>query len=307
MRIAGALSRIESLADRVRRPIEGDPLIQAFPGYATPDSLIARGRVLGRAVDETRVISSFRTRELAGVRVQGGGAEVLTDDEGHFTLVLPRGAEQGWVGITACTEGGPQTVLPVLVPRTDAGIGVITDIDDTLMLTGAWSLPRNLWTTLRGRPETRHVFPDAVAMIARLREDGRNPVYYVSSAPWNLAPFLEDVFRRNGLPRGPFFLRDWGITGTHVIAPPHVDHKVQSIGRILDANPGLPFVLVGDTGQDDPSIYLAVARAHPGRIARALFRLAGPRPPPAVSGFAELGIPVQVVADFRALAAAQDE
>lgn len=303
MGLAAVVERIETGIERMRQR-RGDPVIQGFPGHATPDALLLRGRVLGRPVNGHRVVSSFRTRELAGIVVEGGGARAVTDEEGYFTLVLPRTGGAGWIGVPV-TAGDDHAVLPVLVPRPDAVCGVISDIDDTLMHTGAWSLPRNLWTTVRGRPETRHVFPDAVALVDRLREGGRNPVFYVSAGPWNLVPFLEEVFRLNRLPRGPMFLRDWGVTRSHLIAVPQIAHKAAAIDTILAANPGLPFVLIGDTGQEDPAIYLAACRRHPGRILRVILRQAGARTA-SLEGFVDLGVPAEVVADFGALAAAQD-
>lgn len=295
MRIARTISRIESYIPR--RRFVGEPLIQPYPGYATPQTLVARGRVIGRPVDHMRVISSFRTREMAGVAVAGGPVETVTDDEGYFTLELPRNGLEGWVPIPV-QAGDHQAILPVLVPRRDARLGVISDIDDTLMHTGAWSLPRNLWTTLRGRPDTRIVFPDAVALLHCLGEGGRNPVFYVSSGPWNLLPFLEEVFRLNGLPRGPMFLRDWGVTQDHLLAIPAEIYKAVAIDTILAANPDLPFVLVGDTGQHDPAIYLAAARRHPGRIQRVILRRVGPRPPEAIDAFGAMGISAVMVEHF---------
>ena len=119
----------------------------------------------------------------------------------------------------------------VLVPRPDARFGVISDIDDTVMHTGAWSLTRNLWTTLTGDEDSRIVFADAVALLAQLAEGGRNPVYWVSSSPWNLYGFLTSVLFRAGLPEGPLFLRDWGIGPGRFPAGSHGTHKARSIGH----------------------------------------------------------------------------
>jgi phosphatidate phosphatase APP1 len=38
------------------------------------------------------------------------------------------------------------------------------------------------------------------------------------------------------------------------------------IRKVLDVNPQLPFVLIGDSGQQDPEIYAQVVRENPGRI-----------------------------------------
>lgn len=283
----------------------GTPLILPHPGYATPDSLVARGRVLGRPVNHSKVIASFRTRELAGVSVAGQTSETLTDDEGYFTLALPRDAGAGWINVPV-RAGNHQTEVPVLVPRADARFGIISDIDDTVMLTKAWSLPLNLWTTLRGRPDTRIIFPDAVALLAALGEEGRNPVYYVSSAPWNLLPFLEEVFGLNGLPRGPMFLRDWGARDRNLMAVPAPIHKARAIDTLFAANPTLDYLLLGDTGQHDATIYLDAARRHPGRIRAVVLRQAGKRRPDLHAAYDALGIPLHVVGAFSALPPAEE-
>ena len=284
----------------------GTPLILPHPGYATPDSLVARGRVLGRPVNHSKVIASFRTRELAGVSVAGQTSETLTDDEGYFTLALPRPAQAGWVNVPV-RAGDHQTDVPVLVPRPDARFGIISDIDDTVMLTKAWSLPLNLWTTLRGRPDTRIVFPDAVALLEALGEEGRNPVYYVSSAPWNMLSFMEEVFRLNGLPRGPMFLRDWGGgRDRNLLAVPAPVHKARAIDTLFAANPTLDYLLLGDTGQHDATIYLDAARRHPGRIRAVVLRQAGKKRLALADAYAALGIPLHVVGAFSALPPAQE-
>jgi phosphatidate phosphatase APP1 len=43
-------------------------------------------------------------------------------------------------------------------------------------------------------------------------------------------------------------------------------HKFKEIKQILDAYPHLPFVLVGDSGQEDPVIYQEVVKQFPNRI-----------------------------------------
>jgi phosphatidate phosphatase APP1 len=52
----------------------------------------------------------------------------------------------------------------------------------------------------------------------------------------------------------------------------HEVHKVGHIERVLAYYAELPFVLIGDSGQHDPEIYLRVVKAHPGRIRAAFIR-----------------------------------
>jgi len=62
-------------------------------------------------------------------------------------------------------------------------------------------------------------------------------------------------------------LRDIGLHE----APP-LDHKTAAVQRLLEAYPHLRFVLIGDSGERDPDIYLATAARYPGRVAAIYIR-----------------------------------
>jgi phosphatidate phosphatase APP1 len=304
--IARLAARLEQGLDRLRPAPRGRPVILTYPGWAGPGGLVLPGRVLAGAPG-AGVAGAFRTRELAGVRVRAAacGAVAVTDEEGFFALTLPRGTATGWVPVNVSAPGAVAVTGRVLVPAPGARWGVISDIDDTVLMTGAWSLPRNLWTTLTGTVDSRQVFPDAVALFAALAQGGVNPVYWVSSSPWNLQGFLAEVMARAGLPAGPMFLRDWGLTERHLVASPHRSHKGAAIDLLMVANPGLPYVLVGDTGQKDAQVYAEAVARHPGRVLRVILRQAGGREV-ATEALRAAGVPVDVVADYRAVAAALD-
>jgi len=115
-----------------------------------------------------------------------------------------------------CSNGDSRADLTTLLPAPNAEFGIISDIDDTLIKTEAWSLSRNLWNSLTGNAHSRYVFPDAIELIQTLHKQ-INPVFYVSSSPWNLHGFLTEIFDRAGLVRGPKFLRILGISESKFI------------------------------------------------------------------------------------------
>jgi phosphatidate phosphatase APP1 len=286
------LSRLEWLFDalvgRLRPPRGAPPVIEPYLGYSTPEHWVARGRVLTRLIrPEARaaqgrwrnllqMISLFLTDEVAQVTVRAPAYDVsaITDEEGYFTLLIPRGPSASWAEVEVEAEGA-RAVLPVQVTGQDARLAIVSDIDDTVIETGAWNLWRNLRTTFTGNLHSRRVFPDAVQLLAHLAEDGANPVFFVSSSPWNLHGFLERLFARAGVVRAPLFLRDLGVGAVQPVAATHGEHKGSVLDRLLAANPDLPFWLIGDTGQHDAEIYASAAERHPGRILRVTLRRAG--------------------------------
>ena len=292
------LARIASVCERVFDAVKpkreyGEIEIDPYFGHATPSEIILRGRVLTRrgveAVEELEedpnlwtnfksMIALFNTREMSDVLIRCGEVETLSDEEGYFELTLPRTeGKTGWDAHEICfSENKTQTELTALIPSATAEFGVISDIDDTLIKTDAWSLRRNLWNSLTGNAQSRHVYPDAVQLISNLHAK-TNPVYYVSSSPWNMHGFLTEIFDRAGLIRGPKFLRDLGISDTKFITGTHRNHKGDAIDAILAANPDLPFVLLGDTGQHDAHVYYDAILRHPNRIQRIILRTPQPK------------------------------
>lgn len=319
---AAAERWVEGLVARRRK---GPPVLEPYRGFATADRLVLRGRVLSALRRTTpspeasrwqnlkQMAGLFLTDEVAGKRViapeAGIGAE--SDAEGYLWIEIPRRPEHGpgWHEVAVELDGlpGTRTDFSVLVPHPEARLGVVSDIDDTMIETGAYSLARNLWTTFTGSALTRKVFPDSVVLLDHLAAHGRNPVYYVSSSPWNLHAFLVRIFARAGLVAGPMFLRDFGLNGPRA-GLGHRDHKTRAIERILAANPGLRFVLIGDTGQQDAHVYLEIARRAGGRVAAVVLRQPGPGPDAesrqAMAALRALGICVVAGDDFCEVPAA---
>lgn len=286
------LSGIEERVDRraAGRPVSRRVIVQPYRGFGRTDELLLRGRVVVEK-NITRVKESeplwrnlintyrrFQSDEVAGVRIaatfRDAVTESISDAEGYYQLVLrptELDASMPWheVGV-AVPEHGVTAIAHVLVPPPDARFGVISDIDDTIVQTNATSIPRMVRSVIRNAA-SRLPF-DGVADLYRALHANRNPIFYVSSSPWNMYDLLHDFMDLNGIPHGPMFLQDWGVDEQTLITRPHETHKLAQIQTLLDYYPDLRFVLIGDSGQHDPEIYLKVIQSRPERIVAAFIR-----------------------------------
>jgi phosphatidate phosphatase APP1 len=154
--------------------------------------------------------------------------------------------------------------------------GVISDIDDTVVPTGATRFWEMLKTTFTGNAHTRVPFPGVAAFYQALSKGlvgyENNPFFYVSSSPWNLYDFLQELMSIHNIPQGPLMLRDIGLSREHFFAGSHSEHKLVQIERIFEIVHDIPFILIGDSGQHDAEIYLQVIRDFPGRVKMVYIR-----------------------------------
>lgn len=290
------LSAVERRWDAVRRSRWGDKVAADFRivtyvghGSAGPSGrgrAVVRGRVLDDAepaetmAGETpwaavrRSVAGFLTTELPDVhlRIEVGGVsvETRTDDDGYFRVELDDvELSAPWTdgrAVLATPYRGVDEARAIVGVRVDdgrAGLGVLSDVDDTILVTGVqrtWTMIRQ---TLTGSALTRTSFAGAPELYRALAGQGeRNPFFYVSSSPWNLHDFLLGFLAHRGFPPGPVLLRDL-VTG---------GHKRERIDEVLELHPGLRFVLVGDSAEHDPEIYADTVRRYPGRILAVYIR-----------------------------------
>jgi len=306
-RVIRRLARIELLIDRVRWGLRrrygrlGPLQVVTYRGFGTAALVVLRGRVLEASTlerslpaDSTfksirRMVHRFFSRELpdATLCARLGASQVsgVTDDEGYFALpvLTPDLAEgEGWrqaeievVGAKVRGLMPTRATAEILIPSARASFGIISDIDDTVLQTHVTQTLKMIWVTLSGSAFTRVAFDGTSALYRALARgasgEADNPVFYVSKSPWNLYDFLIDFIDHHGLPRGPLLLRDIGLHD----APP-VDHKSAAVRELLELYPDLPFVLIGDSGERDPEVYLEAAARYPRRIVAIYIRdLAG--------------------------------
>lgn len=265
--------------------------IEAYVGHGSSAGVVVRGRVLdnppaseaeegeGVRAAVLRTLHHFVTDELPGVPlricVAGATAEVVSDNEGYFRVRLkpdPDLLTSPWTSGTVELAGDYRgvtlphpTPIEVHIPHPDTRFGILSDIDDTILETGVQRVGRMIRQTITGSAVTRTAFPGAAELYRDLAGDV-NPVFYVSSSPWNLHAFLLAFLRHRAFPAGPVLLRD--LLG----GPGGREQKADRIHEVLELHPDLAFVLLGDSGEKDPEIYAATVRDHPGRILAVYIR-----------------------------------
>jgi phosphatidate phosphatase APP1 len=210
--------------------------------------------------------------------------QVTADRGGLIDAVVPIQLAPGWhtIGLQAENPGPEPTIdrppneAQVYVVNPDAKLGIVSDIDDTVMVT---ALPRPLlaaWHAFVLNEHSRRPTPGMPVFYERLtRAYPDAPVVYLSTGAWNVAPTLTRFLARNLYPPGPLLLTDWGPTHDSWFRSGR-DHKRKSLERLASEFPDLKWVLIGDDGQHDEEIYGEFVTEHPDRVAAVCIRQLSP-------------------------------
>lgn len=253
------------------------------------------------------------------LRIGKHSSTEVTDSHGfaNFSLAVP-GLRAGWheahATLATPLEDGQSASGSgrVVKPALRAPFLVISDIDDTILLTGLTEGIAMVARTVLREASERAAIPGMSSFYRGLargvpsRSGNRKPVptfFYVSTGSWAFYPTLQEFVQLRGFPVGPMFLTDWGPTERY-LRRSGAEHKRTTIRRLLAAYPGMRFILIGDSGQRDALTYEEMVREFPGRAELILIRQVGDgddeRNAELSSRAAELraeGIPLHLVSD----------
>ena len=274
--------------------------LKLYRGYANDSELVVFGHVFKSwAPDKYRmdrrsirhavsIIHMFRIKPISNIEVtlRFKGMEITTKsmDDGYFGFHIPYSEEleSGWHTYEVVCKMGPFGIVETseFLKPYPGELGIITDIDDTFMISHSGNFFKKLYVLLLRNIDRRKVFDDvaihyqALSRAGQNGESSSNSFFYVSSSEWNLYEFIDSFSKMHNLPKAIIKLKEIksGITDFLFTGRGNHDHKFQKIKEIILFYPGLQYVLLGDDSQQDPYIYERIVKIFPRSILAVYIR-----------------------------------
>jgi len=281
---AGLEDRFHRFRERRARKRGLVPTVIPYSGYGGDGWIRVLCRVLlTRPATKAKVAKKSIRGWRSFISIPVAHAAVVIRAEGQeFTVHADRGGvvdvditvrlQPGLRRITLDTEGSDPVSADIYVVNPDARLGVLSDIDDTVMVT---ALPRPFlaaWNTFVLDEQARRPVPGMAVLLERItQEHPSSPVVYLSTGAWNVAPTLDRFMGRHLYPRGTLLLTDWGPTSDRLFRSGR-EHKRDNLERLAREFPDIRWVLIGDDGQHDEELYREFTTAHPDNVAAVAIR-----------------------------------
>ena len=287
------------------------PILKLYRGYANEQELVVAGHVFkprkGEEYDFQKksfrnaraVIQIFRskTQGNADVYLEINNLKIHTKtlEDGYFKFCIPLNNEKkyGWIDYKVSTIFNNQNIeiTGSYIRPLEGNVGVISDIDDTFLISHTRNPFRKLYIILFKNIYKRKLFDDVVAHYQALSSAGRlkntlkninnkneqNAFFYVSSSEWNLYSYIVKFTEIHHLPRAVLLLKDikTSLLDFFVTGRGDHNHKFEKIKHILEFYPNLQYVLLGDDSQNDPFLYENICKIFPVTVKAVYIRQNG--------------------------------
>jgi len=275
-------------------------IIKIYNGHVNNEELVLYGHVYQSKQSDSKdiitskikhslsVINLFRVNPCENLDVtlkfKGESFKTKTLTDGFFCFKLPYKPDfdSGWHECSVSCEYDKQKIQErgeILKPY-DSQFAIISDIDDTFLISHSDNLLKKLYVMLTKNLDNRKIFDGVAEHYKALNtshqdsDQATNSFFYVSSSEWNLYDFIKSIIKKHDLPKGIIMLKkiksrliDFVSSGkgSH-------EHKFHKIEDIITFYPHLKFVLFGDDSQKDPYLYQKICKFFPENIKAVYIR-----------------------------------
>jgi|LauGreStaDraftv2_3_1035109.scaffolds.fasta_scaffold26784_1 phosphatidate phosphatase APP1 len=287
------------------------PILKLYRGYANDQELVVAGHVFKPSNGEeydfqkksfrnaSSVIQMFRTKTQGNadvyLEINNSKIHTKTLKDGYFKFCIPLNYENkyGWIDYKVSMIFNNKTIEMTgsYIRPSEGNIGIISDIDDTFLISHTRNPFKKLYILLFKNVNTRKIFDDVVSHYQALSSAGRpknnqqdannkneqNAFFYVSSSEWNLYSFIVKFTEIHQLPRAVLLLKDikTSLFDFFVTGRGDHNHKFEKIKHILEFYPNLQYVLLGDDSQHDPFLYENICKIFPVTVKAVYIRQNG--------------------------------
>lgn len=288
------------------------PVLKIYRGYANEQEIIVCGHFYRTNASNSYTLDGGKHRHACAIlrmfsikpfdnsqvemTFENKSIITKTVKDGYFRFSIPYAEllSFGWHSfkVKAEIDGMILEESGEFIKPYPGEFGLISDIDDTFLLSHSNSFFRKLYVLLTHNVHRRKIFEGVVQHYQLLSHAGNrsgagsNAFFYVSSSEWNLYNLIERFAKLNNLPKAVIQLKDIkkGLRDFLVTGAGSHDHKFQKIKHILEFYPKLKFILLGDDSQKDPFIYQRIVKMFPMNVKVIYIRQTKNKPRETVKG-----------------------
>lgn len=218
-------------------------------------------------------IHPYTNKEIA-VITDNNTVKTKTDKYGSFKITIDGDIETENLQIRIANNDKTLKILqsyPVFFPQKNSPIDIISDIDDTIVVSYTKNMLKRIKTIAFTSYEKRKPIGFTQNLFKEFEKQGAR-VLYISKSESNLFAVLSSIIQHNKLPAGNLILTHY-LKFRQLFNPKKGrDYKLNHIRFILKNTKTKKYILLGDDSQKDMEVYSDIVEEFPGRILKVYIR-----------------------------------
>ncbi|KAI5953163.1 hypothetical protein KGF54_002534 [Candida jiufengensis] len=201
--------------------------------------------------------------------------EIFTDKNGNFDTTIEVNYEPSIIVAKSVIDDTIFKISEVMfIPNK--GVGIISDIDDTIKHTGVVGSRKILMRNLLTGTFDSWTIKNIINWYKDIYSKSGVNFFYVSNSPWQLYDCIYEYMNKVQLPIGSIHLKKYLGNIMSIILEPSLSRKRKILDKILTDFPEKKFVCIGDSGEVDLEAYTYIAAKYTNQVSAIYIRIVGP-------------------------------
>ena len=237
--------------------LKKEPFISSHGNSPLKNALMIIGTYFNAACSNRDIVVKLKDKHV----------NIKTDEHGGFQATFDFCADEEVVIFEENSNEALKTIqhYPVQFKNTESTVAIISDIDDSIMVSYTKTKIKRLFTTLFKPSHKRKVIPFTEELY-KVYKEHKPRFFYVSKSESNLFPTISNFIRHHSLPEGNLFLIPYLSFWQLIKSTKDKNHKFNIISFLIENSPKQQFVLIGDDSQRDMEIYTRIAHQYKSKL-----------------------------------------
>ncbi|KAI5959480.1 uncharacterized protein KGF55_005308 [Candida pseudojiufengensis] len=197
--------------------------------------------------------------------------EIISDKSGNFETTIEVNYKPSIIIARSVVD---ETIFKIgevmIIPNS--GLGIISDIDDTIKHTGITGSRKIIMKNLLTGTIDSWSIKNIINWYKNLYSKDVN-FFYVSNSPWQLFDCIYEYIDASKLPHGSIHLKKYFGNIMSIILEPSQSRKRKTLHKILTDFPDKKFICIGDSGEVDLEAYVDLAVDFPNQVSKIYIRV----------------------------------
>jgi len=266
--------------------------IEVYTCYGNDRNLTIEGRVLNpREFHEAKqsdpfwinlwrklgqIINDERKNVSVSIAVNKSLFTVKTDHEGYFMM------EENFpphtlhphheIKLFLTKEPQIQATCSAFIPSDRKQTGIISDFDDTVIISNVTHKARLIWQLLFKNYKQREAVAGMADRFQKILSNSPDkPLFFITGSPRQFHNAIQKFLDYHNFPKRTLITKKIHGKNPYALFAQH-DYKSEQIEKLIALYPQVKWILFGDSGEADREIYLRLAQKYPGQIQEIYIR-----------------------------------